>query len=219
MQAYISALNFVDKIGRLHSSTTAQDCWMFSTKALADPEDFAQLFVGCEVSFELEQGKVRQLQPAALRDSAEVARYQLPDAVSFETSHLREGYEILDVGRLQLSRMNRDVHKARAELSSLCRSLGGNTLLEVTERQEQRTAMGYAFIYHHVSGFAAVAGRPDERGAVDASDLLQSLNHREISRRGKQHETKAASKLVFKIVGGVLLALFCAGYIYTTWLQ
>ncbi len=219
MQAYISALNYVDRIGKLCATDPSVSTYMFSAKALADPENFAFLAVGCTVEFTLENGKVRNLQPATLRSVDEVARYSMPDSVSFESGHLRDGYEILDVGRLRLSKMSRDVNKARAELASLCRSLGGNTLLEVTERQEQRTAMAYAFIFHIVQGYVAVAGRPDAQGNMDASDLLSSINHQEIKRRGQQHENKAAGKIALKLLGGVLLLCFAVGYIYSTFLH
>ncbi len=215
MQAYISALNFVDKIGRLQLADSSES-YGFSDKALANPEDFAGLSLNLDVSFDLIDGKVRNLVPAALVSADSDGRYFLPDEVSFENTHLRAGYEILDVGRFRLAKTARDENKARVELASLCRALGGNTLLEVTHSSEQKTAMGYAFIYHTYRGYAAVAGRPDEKGDHYASELLQSINHREIERRGQRHENVAAGKIALRILGGVLLLIFCAGYIFTT---
>ena len=213
MQGYISALNFIDQTGAVTLVDSDQH-YNFSTKALDDPEDFAALAVGLNASFKLIDGRVRDLKPERLVDPDDDRTYQLPDAVSFEPTHLRDGYEILDVGRLQLSKTNRDLGKARAELASLCRALGGNTLLEVSESSELRQFMGYAFIYHTVKGYAASAGRPDERGQANASELQQSINHAEIKRRGLRHTHKAASKLALKLCGALLLLIFCAGYIY-----
>lgn len=215
MQAVICALNFIDEIGRV--KTADGKTYGFAKKSLNEPEDFNYLTLGLEVSFELNaEGKVTGLKTLGpLSDDSSDPTYSLPDEVSFEQSHLREGFEILDVGRFRLTKTSRNRQRAYVELASLCRSLGGNTILEIKERSEQKTAMGYAFIYYTLTGFAAAAGRPDPQGRASCSELMQSLNHAEIKRIGSSHEHMQAGKFALRFAGAALLLVFAAGYFYS----
>lgn len=214
MQAVICALNLIDEIGRVKTEE-GKTCG-FAKKSLAEPEDFENLTLGLKVCFELNsEGKVTDLKSLDALNTAADPSYSLPDEVSFEEGHLRDGFEILDVGRFRLSKTTRSRQRTYTELASLCRALGGNTLLEVKERSEQKTAMGYAFIYYTVSGFAAAAGKPDPQGRASSSELMQSLNHQEIKRIGTRHEKVQAGKFALRFAGAALLLIFAAGYLYS----
>ncbi len=218
MQGVISAINFIDQIGMLQCEDGR--AIGFAREGLEEPELFDFLMLNTRAEFTLnEAGKVRSLRPEQTATAADDRSYELPSEVSFEKGHLRDGYEILDVGKIRLSRTTRVRQRSYVELASLCRSLGGNTLLEVQERSQQRTAMGYAFVYYTVTGFAAAAGRPVSGGGTNASELLQSLNHREIRRIGARYENKAAGKIALRLTGAILLGIFALGFVLSLLFQ
>lgn len=200
-----------------------------SAELLDSSTPFASVYEGLRVVFEASSdGKVSAVK-AAGKDAAagqgtaqaefEVRdRFEVPEQITLEQGTERKGCVLVDTGEARISASARSLEEARSQVMALCRELGGNTLLEVRIYKQKRPGFGYNVVIYEATGKPALAAVRDEHGSHTYGQLRGSLNHERIRSIGNKRENLAAARIVMKWLSVLLIIIFCAGFIYATFL-
>ncbi len=199
-------------------SIQADDGRMLSFKrsSFAKGMDDTLFFIGQSVEFELEDDNVVNL-VALNKDEPKAANFYLePKSVNVYSSSDVENYELIDKSTQKLSKVARNPDELKSYFTSLCRSLGGNAVLDYEDSKFVKNSIGFSYYLYRGSAAFGVIGTKAESSndsALSYSDLKHKLNHAEIEKMATDEKKSQKSLKVLKIAGIVLLIIFTIGFL------
>ncbi len=115
-----------------------------------------------------------------------------------------------------MEREGRSEDSVKWKLMSFAKQCGANCLIEYQAERYIKNSIGFSYYMYRGHALPAVAAKLDLRGTATREELLHKLNEDHLKREYLMSEGVASGRLALKIVCGVLLAVFCAGFLLST---
>ncbi len=194
-----------------------EDGRMFSFKR----EDFASgmddtlFYTGQTAEFDSFEDKAVQVKALNLDEPKTFNFYLEPKEINVYTSSEVENYELIDKSAHRLSKVARNPDELKSYFTELCKSLGGNAVLDYEDSKFIRNSIGFSYyLYRGFASFGVLGIRSESSNdnALSYNDLRHRLNHERVEKMALDEKKSKTSLKVLKIAGIVLLIIFSIGF-------
>ncbi len=213
-------ITFFDK-DNLKGSIQADDGRMvaFDKSSLASDQDLNQLQIDLRVDLELDnEGRACKLKPCSNQIILEDhIFYKCPSEIGL-SQDTPEGFELIDCSPQEIELDTHTQIEAKRKFCKLASQFGANVVLGFKSEPYTKNSIGFSYQMFKSKAHFGLIGKKvssdtNDEHTLSLYDLKHCLNHEAIIKRFKEDQSSKRNLNVLKIFGGVLLIIFCIGFL------
>ena len=177
--------------------------------------ELAEAKSGMPVEFSLEGRTVHKLslyRPENF-ESGDVPYTEVKDFAIYRTDELPFGQELIARAPFPVEREGRTEDSVKWKLMSFAKKCGANCLINYSSEQYIKNSIGFSYYMYRGHAEPAVAAVLDPKGVSIRAELEHKLDSEVLKHEYIIADGVQSGKLALKIVCGVLLVIFCLGFI------